>query len=63
MRIEMDTFHPAATRVCFTHREVVRLAANMRDEDVNIVLGYEAMDYEKLYAEYGSEGKRRRIEL
>ena len=63
MKIEMDTFHPAATKVWLTHSEVIHLAMNLGEEDVNIALGYEGMDYEKTYAEYGSKEGRRRVRI
>lgn len=63
MKVEMDTFHPAATKVCLTRSEVVNLAANMEEEDVNIVLGYEDEDYERPYAEYGNKEGRRRVRM
>lgn len=63
MKIEMDTFHPAASKVYLTHEEVTNLATNMKEEDVNIILGYEDMDYEKPYAEYGNREGRRKVKI
>lgn len=63
MRIEMDTFHPATSKVFLTRSEILNLFSNMRDKDTNVFLGYEDMDYEKVYAEYGSKEGRRKVRI
>ena len=54
MRIEMDTFHPANSRVLLTHAEVLNMALGMDDGDYTVILRYMDMDYETPVAEYKS---------
>ena len=52
MEVKMDTFHPAATEVLLTAKEVVNLAKILEGVRVPIMLRYMDMDYEAPAVEY-----------
>ena len=61
MRIEMDTFHPANSKVHMSHSEIISLALSMRSEDSDVVLGYDNMNYEEPIATYSSDSRKVRL--
>lgn len=57
MRIEMDTFLPANSKVHLTPQEVANAAKHLKDSDRFVILRYMAGDYKTPVAEYGGQNR------